>query len=28
MSINGLTAVQHMRNIIVLDKVLKSFNER
>ncbi len=28
MSINGLTEVQHMRNIIVLDKVLKSFNER
>tara|TARA_Y100000746_G_scaffold212410_1_gene204204 strand:+ start:758 stop:1093 length:336 start_codon:yes stop_codon:yes gene_type:complete len=28
MSINGLTEVQHMRNIIVLDKVLKSFDER
>ena len=28
MSINRLTEVQHMRNIIVLDKVLKSFNER
>tara|TARA_B100001175_G_scaffold260117_1_gene228965 strand:+ start:132 stop:467 length:336 start_codon:yes stop_codon:yes gene_type:complete len=28
MRVNGLTEVQHMRNIIVLDKVLKSFDER
>ena len=28
MSANGLTEVQHMRNIIVLDKVLKAFDER
>tara|TARA_B100000073_G_scaffold223532_1_gene186228 strand:- start:327 stop:662 length:336 start_codon:yes stop_codon:yes gene_type:complete len=28
MSMNGLTEVQHMRNIITLDKVLKSFDER
>jgi hypothetical protein len=26
MAVNGLTQVQHMRNIIVLDKVLKSFD--
>ena len=26
MEVNGLTQVQHMRNIIVLDKVLKSFD--
>lgn len=28
MRVNGLTEVQHMRNIIVLDKVLKSFECR
>jgi hypothetical protein len=26
MAVNGLTQVQHMRNLIVLDKVLKSFD--
>ncbi|QNI53724.1 hypothetical protein SynBIOSE41_01203 [Synechococcus sp. BIOS-E4-1] len=28
MRVNGLTEVQHMRNIIVLDKVLQAFDER
>ena len=28
MRVNGLTEVQHMRNIIVLDKVLKAFDDR
>ncbi|KZR85951.1 hypothetical protein MITS9509_01935 [Synechococcus sp. MIT S9509] len=28
MRVNSLTEVQHMRNIIVLDKVLQAFNER
>ena len=28
MRVNGLTEVQHMRNMIVLDKVLKSFDDR
>ena len=28
MRVNGLTEVQHMRNMIVLDKVLKSFDNR